>query len=257
MNMQPDLSKRSLKLVQGIQHALDDDKLILDYQPIMDLKNPDKPIFMMSCRMQTDRGQLLAYSSLRTLTAASDLDLKLDRWLTLKGLKITKALRKSDPGASIFIPLSGASLTSGDFPKWLARQQDLHDFPGTGMVLGFRLSQLSQDIRAAHQCITELHELNIRVSLRHFSDKLAALKVLKLLQAEYVEIPSRLLQADTKTIATILEVCKKLGVTVVLCDITTADEINLDWSHGVNMLMGDYIQPPMDDTKFHFPPTLS
>ncbi len=255
--MQHELSKRSLRLVQGIQQALDEDKFILDYQPIMDLKNPDKPVFMMTCRMRTDSGQLLGFSSLRTLTDAADLDLKLDRWLTLKGLKTTQVLRKSDPGASIFIPLSGATLTTGDFPQWLARQQDLHDFPGTGMVLGFRLSQLSQDIRAAHQCINELHKLNIRILLQRFSDNPAALKVLKLLRAEYIEIPSRLLQTETKIITSILDMCKKLGVSVVLSDINSADEINLDWSNGANMLMGDYIHPPMDDTKFHFPPTLS
>lgn len=254
--MQQDLSKRNLRLIQGIQQALEEDKLVLDYQPVMDLKNPDKPIFMLSCRMQDTSGRLLAHGTLRQLTAAAELDLKLDRWLVLKGLKNIKKLRRSDPGASIFIPLSGASLASRGFSNWLSIQQDLHDFPGGGMILSFRLSELSRDIHAAHECISEVHKLNIRVSLRKFSDNPAALKVLQLLRAEYIEIPPRLLLADKIIIDRILYICHKLGVGVVLCDINTANEVSLEWSTGASMLMGNYIQPPTNDMKFHFPVTL-
>ncbi len=255
--MQRELTKKVRQLAYSIQKTLDEDNFILDYQPVMDLKNPDKPIFMLTCRMQTDSGQLLAYRSLRQLTAEVELDLQLDRYLALKGLNGIKKLRQSDPGSSIFIPVSVASFTSEEFPKWLARQLELHDFPGNGMIIACRLSALSRDIRAAHRCINELQQLNIRISIQRFSNNPLALKVLHLLQTEYIEIPPRLLQAETQVVRNILDACSKHNTSVVLCDIKAADKVNLDWSIGANMLMGSYIQPPKDNMKYHFPPTLT
>lgn len=256
--MQDDMTKRNLQLIQVIQHALEEDELILDYQPVMDLGTPDKPAFMLSCRIKTHSGQLITYRNLRQLSSASGLDVKLDRWLTIKGLKSVKKLRKSDPGAQLFIPLSGASVVSSEFPKWLARQLELQDFPGTGMIISFRLSDISKDIKAALQCIKELHELNIRISLQRFSDNPAALKLLTVLRAHYIEIPPRMFQADKSVIENTLKVCVKLGVSIVLCGINAADEVSLDWSKGESMMLfGNYLQPPMENMEFRFPHTLS
>ena len=258
MQMQNEMTKRNLQLVQAIQQALEEDKLILDYQPVMYLETPDKPVFMLSCRMRTHSGQLIAYRSLRQLSAMSDLNAKLDRWLTIKGLKKIKKLRKSDPGAQLFVPLSADSVVSDDFPKWLERQLELQDFPGAGLILSFRVSDISKDIKSAIQCIKELHELNIRISLQRFSDNPAALKLLSVVRAHYIEVPPSMLRADKNIIEKTLKFCAKLGVNIVLCGINAADEVSLDWSNGENMMLsGNYLQPPLDNMEFHFPHTLS
>jgi len=244
---------RTATLVRKIQLALDGSGFLLRYQPILDLKSPESHIFNLILRMRGTDGQLLPYSSLRALAGTAHLELKIDRWLATRALRDLKLMRKSQSSSLMFVPQTIAALRDHGYPKWLARQFEINETTGSGLVLSFRLSEISKDIKAAYRNIRELHEIGIQTSLNHFSEKPAAFKVLKLLGSSYIEVNPKLLKANKRMINLIIDCAHDLNVKILLSEVNKEDSIDLNWSAGADLLQGNYIKPPLENMNFNFP----
>ena len=246
-------SEQNIQLIRGIQRALDENLFHVTYNPILDTANPDTPAFLISANLKNNKGRMVPYRTVRKLATGANLEFKLDRWLVRKAQDDLKTLHRARPNAQLFVPQTAAALEAADYASWLARQQKLNETTGKGLVLSFRLSEVSKNAKSALKLFRDLDVLNISICLSRFPDHPAAFKILKLFDTDYVEISSKLIKADHGTIDRMVSRIHECGNKILISGIEELDSIDLYWSEGADLLSGTYIHPATDNLTFEFP----
>lgn len=249
-------SEQNIKLLKLMKQALEKDLLIPSYKPLLDLRAPTRKVFQLSCNLQTSTGQLIPYTSLERLGRLTGTNSELDRWLIAKGLETLKALHHDQLEGILMIPQSGEPLKNPEYPRWLERQQELADVSSQGLVIAFRLSRISRDLKNAHHCLSGLHKLEIETMISGFTEHPAALKILRALKSRYISVSASLQKGEKGVIEHRIQACHQLGVRILLPEINSPEDINLHWSAGVDLLAGNYIHAETKDIHYSFPPTI-
>ena len=254
MTEQP--SQQNIKLLKMMKEALDHELLLPSYLPLLEVRAPTRRNFMLGCDLKTTTGQLISYAKLHRLARTTGTNRELDRWLVKTGFKTLKQLHGIQPEARLVIPQSGAALVNAEYSQWLDRQKELADVSTRGLVIAFRLSQISKNLQEAHRCMTQLHRAGIHTMIEGFSDHPAALKILRAMNSRYISLAESLRKAQDGVVEHRIQECRKLGTKILLPDIHSAGDVNLRWATGVDLLAGDYIHPPLRDIDFSFPPVI-
>ena len=249
--------KQNIKLLKMMKEAFDQERLRPSYRPVLDVRNPGRKSFILGCDLETTTGKIIPYSKLHRLARMTDTSRELDRWLIQHGLQALRELHRQQSDARLFIPQSGAALANREYPRWLERQKALADTSSQGLIVAFRLSQISRDLHQAHHCIQALHHAQVETMIEGFSDHPAALKVLRAMNSRYVSLSSALQEGEDGIIEHRMQECHRLGAKILLPDIHSAEAVNLNWAGGADLLAGDYIQPARPTLDFSFSPAVA
>ena len=177
---------------------------------------------------------------------------ELDEWILERGLNILKQRRESGRRTRIFVHQSAPSAMNVDMPAWLLGRLRARQMVGSGLVIDYSLPDLSQDLKVAQQNIRTLREMDVEVSLSRFPEKDAAFKVLRFLQANYINIAPRLLKADRHVISNVIRQAHEAAAKVIVSNIDDPRSIDLHWSSGADFLQGNFIQRPLENMDYDF-----
>lgn len=249
-------SEQNIKLLKLMKQALEKDLLLPSFKPLLDVRFPTRKVFQLGCDLQTSTGQLIPYSSLERLGRLTRTSAELDRWIISKGLETLKELHRDQPEGILVVPQSVSALKNSEYASWLDRQRQLADVSTQGLVIAFRLSQISRDIKESHRCISQLHKMEIETMISGFTSHPAALKILRALQSSYISASESLQKGEKGVIEHRIQACHQLGVRILLPEINSPADVNLHWSAGADLLAGNYIQPDTRDIHFSFPPVI-
>lgn len=247
--------EQNIKLMRLMKQALDNDLLVPEFHPLLQTHFPTRKTCLLHCHLKTASGQLIPYNSLQKLAGMADMSAAMDRWMVKTGLQTLKRMHLEQPEANIIVPQSLASLQNPEYPRWLDRQSNLEDVSTRGLVISFRLSHVAKDLKRSRECIAALHRTDINTMIDSFTEHPAAIKILKVMGSRYMSASPKLLNAEDDAIKRVINVCHRRSILVVLPGINRAEDINLCWSFGADLLEGTYIHPPMPDTSFKFSKT--
>jgi len=254
--MSKPLPEQNIRLLKLMKQALEQDLLRPSYKPLLQVRFPTRKSFQLGCDLQTGTGQLIPHSSLEKLARLTQTSGELDRWLLEQGLEALKRLHREEAESLLVIPQSATALSDPEYPRRLERQKELRELSFQGLVIAFRLSAISKDLKQAHHCFSELHEMGVETMIEGFNHHPAALKILRALGSRYVSVSESLQKGEDGVVEHRIKACHRLGVRILLPEINGPDEVNLHWSAGADLLAGNYIQPPTRDIDFRFPPVI-
>jgi EAL domain-containing protein (putative c-di-GMP-specific phosphodiesterase class I) len=236
----------------ALRTCLADGSFSIAYQPLLDLQSRGSESYEMILRVPTPEGDLLLERDYREVAEQTGLSGDIDRWLLERAIDILHQRRASGNQTHLFLRQSSASVTDADLPAWLLGRLRAVGTVGTGLVLDFRLSDLSSDIRGAQKIIAALREFDVEVCLSRFPEKDAAFKVLRFVGANYISVAPRLLKAERDIIGRMIEVTHKVGAKVIVPNIDDPRAIDLHWSSGADFLQGNFIQRPLESMDYDF-----
>ncbi len=248
--------QRNIRIVKLLGQAISENRLVPSYRPLLEVRTPSRLNFMFGCELEIEKDQLVRYTSLERLGRGTGVNSELDRWMIQHGLEALKNLHGRQPEARLVIPQSLDSLANPEYPRWLERQKSLLNASTQGLVIAFRLSQITHDLVQAHRCFAALRELDIETMIEGFSEHPTALKVLRAMNADHVAASRSLQLADDGVVEHRLKEFRQLGTGILLPEIHAPTDVNPAWSCGAHLLGGDYIHPVRHDTDFVFPATI-
>ena len=235
-----------------IRECLSTDGFVLRYQPLLDLESRGSESYDIQLDMPLGPEQLLDEDEVRGSAEKAGLSGELDRWLLDQAIKILMQRQQSGRQTRLFVRQSASSLLDPNHPAWLLGRLRTTQVVGTGLVLDFRLSDLSRDIKAAKNTIAALREFDVQVALSRFPEKHAAFQALRFVDARYIKVSPRLLQADPQVISGMVDQAHKAGAKIVLSHVDDPRAIDLHWSTGADYLQGDLIQPHSGHMDYDF-----
>ena len=239
-------------LAQRVQRALRQDGFIIQYQPMLDLQTRGSETYEIVLRLSNAQGDLIGGAPLLEAAADAGVGEELDRWLLERAIDILKQRRESGRRTRIFVHQSGRTALNLDVPAWLIGRLRAKQVVGTGLVVDFCLSDLSQDLKVAQQMIRALRDMDVEVSLSRFPEKEAAFKVLRFLGARYINIAPRLLKADRAVISSVIQQAHDASALVIVSNVDDPRSIDLHWSSGADFLQGNFIQRPLENMDYDF-----
>ena len=239
-------------LAQRVKAALRDDAFIIQYQPMLDLQMRGSETYEVVLRVENAQGDLVGDRMLQEAAEKAGSCEELDRWILERAVNILKQRRDSGRRTRIFVHQSSHSALNVDMPAWLMGRLRTKQMVGTGLVIDFRLPDLSQDLKTAQQIIRSLREMDVEVSLSRFPEKDAAFKVLRYLQARYINITPRLLKADRHVISSVIRQAHDTSAKVIVSNVDDPRSIDLHWSSGADFLQGNFIQRPLENMDYDF-----
>ncbi len=239
-------------LARRIKAALHEDGFIIQYQPLLDLQMRGSETYEIVVRLENARGDLIGDRPLLEAAQSAGVGVELDQWILERALNILKQRRDSGRRTRVFVHQSGLSALDSNMPAWLLGRLRAKQMVGTGLVMDFRLPDLSRDLKAAQHNISILRDMDVEVSLSRFPEKDAAFKVLRFLQAQYVNIAPRLLKADRQTISSVIRQAHEASAKVIVSNVDDPRSIDLHWSSGADFLQGNFIQRPLENMDYDF-----
>ncbi|MCB1772111.1 MAG: EAL domain-containing protein [Gammaproteobacteria bacterium] len=235
-----------------VKQALLNNSFITLYQPLLDLQTRGSENYEIVLRLENSEGDLIGGRVLIDAADAAGVGEELDHWTLDRAIDILKQRRESGRRTRIFVHQSIHTALNTNMPAWLIGRLRAKQVVGTGLVIDFSLSDLSQDLKTAKANITALREMDVEVSLSRFPEKDAAFKVLNFLSAGYINIAPRLLKADRSVISAVIRQAHEANAKVIVSNIDDPRSIDLHWSSGADFLQGNFIQRPLENMEYDF-----
>lgn len=165
-----------------IRDALDNDRMMLYWQPIVDLRTGETVQRELLLRMRDEGGTIITPGVFLPVAERYGLISEIDRWV------IRRAVRLAADGTPVEFNLSAASIGDPDILRELALEIE-----ATGADPGLLVVEVTEtammDQTAAGQAFAEqLRAMGCRLALDDFGTGFASLSYLKYLHAEHLKI---------------------------------------------------------------------
>ncbi len=243
-----------------IKDALREDRLVLHYQPVVNINTGKATHYEALLRLCDGDGPPIPASEFISSAERFGLMPQIDRWVLERVLKVL-----AGPGrARIFINISGASLCDESLLDFIVERVRAAALPPGRLAFEITESAAVTDLLRAQEWVAKLKELGCLFALDDFGIGFSSFSYLRSLSADYVKI-DRSFVADLDTnptnralVRAVKSVANTLGKEVIAEGVETGRLENALRELGVELaqgyLWGQAQSAPPEDEKF-FPAT--
>ena len=241
-----------MSLVSQIHAALDNDRFVLYYQPIVKLGNTSKKeIFEIFIRMLGDDNQILAADTFVASAERYNLTAEIDRWVIRQTFSyLAKQNEKDKREKLLFINLSGTSLNDESFLSFVENELDSKITDPSCICFEVTETAAIANIKQAQKFIRAIKSLGCHFALDDFGSGLSSFAYLKDLEVDYLKIDGSFVRdmannnKDRSIVEAISQVGRSMGMKTIAEFIEDKNTISLLEEMGVEYGQGFAIEAP-------------
>lgn len=248
-------TKETAKMVQ---HALDQGRFRLLFQPILSLRGSDREHYEVLLRIIDENGNGISPDEFLGVAAKFDMTTKIDRWVILESIKVLSKHRKEGHSTRIIINLSRESVKDASLPPWLGVAFKAAKLPPDAIVFQFSEVVANDHLNVAKAFTEQVTALGAECCISHFGCALNPFNALELLKAQYIKVDgsfTRELQSASGEPAALNELVAQLHehekITIVPF-VENASVLSKLWQSGVHYIQGYYLQGPAESMDYDF-----
>ena len=258
---------------QRLRDAMEQDKFILHYQPILKLKLVDLNClppedgaiwkkyvedrnndlhYEILLRMKDDRGGLFYPDSFIPTAERFNLMCDVDMWVLNKALSVLADIQKDRANVSFSINLSGHTLNADDSLDKIKVLLEKYEVDPQTLIFEVTETCAIANFESASQFIDEMKWLGCRFSLDDFGSGFCSFSQLKCLPADYVKIDGQFVQdmargsIDRAIVTAMNDVAHSLGRYTVAEYVESPEILRLLKVCGIDHVQGNYVSVPRD-----------
>jgi len=240
------LSRQEMALASYLTQAIQEDRLLLAYQPIVSAKDGRIRHYEALLRIRSDDGQISSAGALIPIAERMGIIDAIDQFTLIHTVE---ALRSND---TISLALNISNLTTYN-EKWLRQFNDLltetpHIAPR--LVVEITETAAQMDLQSAAHFVAEIQSLGCLVALDDFGSGYTSFRQLKTLSVDIVKIDGSFVKdlvenADNRFfVKTLLDFTNGFGLQSVAEFVENGEVAKLLMELGVDMLQGYYFGRP-------------
>ncbi|NJD35688.1 MAG: EAL domain-containing protein [Betaproteobacteria bacterium] len=247
------LAKRALE--SDLQQALENQELVLHYQPILEL--PHQRLARVEALIRWNHPEHGLIGPEVFLQAAEDSGLinPIGCWIITEVCRQINAWLQEGRKFAVSINVSSRQVPNGIPADWL--RDTLARFNVHPGSLSFEISEsaLIKDVPAVSQWLRDIDEMQIRVAIDDFGSGPASLSSLRQHRLHQIKIDKSLVlgmsdDARTRTLVkSIVEIGQNMGLGVTAEGVEDADTLEALQSIGCGFAQGMHLAPPMPPEK--------
>ncbi|HEY2161783.1 MAG TPA: EAL domain-containing protein [Solirubrobacteraceae bacterium] len=235
---------------ERIRDALEHDRFVLYYQPILDLRSEEISHGELLLRMQNGRGDVIAPDAFLPVAERQGLIHHVDRWVVQHGIELIANSRYA-PLAPVGINVSGDSVASD--PNLLGvieRELQRTEVDPACFIFEITETAAIANMPEASRFASALRGLGCSLALDDFGTGFGSFYYLKHLPVGYLKLDGEFIQnlpqseVDEHVVRAIVGVAQALGIKTVAESVTNAETIRLLQKHGVDYAQGFHVGRP-------------
>lgn len=233
-----------------VRKAIADNRLKLAYQSIASLEGDSRQHFDVLLRMIDEGGNEQHASEFIRAAEKGGLMCDIDRWVTVRALKMQAKRDGAQQASSLFVKLSEDTLKdSENFVLWLQERLKTRPLRPGEIVFEAQERVLQNHIRKAKLLTKSLNDLGAQVAIEHFGIGSNSAQMLEHIPAQFVKFHQSFardfgIKETQKHMASLMEVAKQRHIKVIVSHIEDANVMARLWQMGVNFIQGYHVQEP-------------
>jgi len=244
-------ARRRLQLENALRHAIDNDELVVFYQPKVNLSdNAATGIEALVRWNHPDQG-IIAPDEFIPIAEETGLIIQLGKQVIEKACAQFKQWQDNNlPINNISINVSARQFKEQDLVSLLQQVLEQHELNASHIELELTESTLLKNEDQAELKLNQLHDMGIKISIDDFGTGYASLSYLKRLPIDILKIDKSFTDGivhDSDDIAIVNAICglaSGLGLELVAEGIETAEQLKRIKDLGVDYGQGYYWSPP-------------
>jgi diguanylate cyclase (GGDEF)-like protein len=208
----------NLGLIAELRHAIDEDQLVLHYQPKAATADGRIEAVETLLRWQHPVHGLMYPDSFLPLAEPTDLIDRITDWVLRHALSELEALGDDAAELSLAVNVSARNLARNDFAEWVVGVLGEHDVPPERLIIEITETALLTDPARAAGVLTKLAAAGVQVSLDDFGRGQTSLGYLSALPIHELKIDKSFVldMADNTAHAAIVRSVVELGHNLAL-----------------------------------------
>lgn len=174
--------------VKRIRDAIDGDRFVTYYQPLMSLHGEPTEMYDAYLRMQGEHGDLVQPLTFLQIAEEHGLLWEIDRWVVGRAIADIGARLKAGHRTTLLVRITEASLHDDSLLQHIQAQLAKHGADGSLLVLQLTESKVSTHIKAAQAFQQQVGKLGVRIALEQFGSGLNSYQLLNHFDADLVKI---------------------------------------------------------------------
>lgn len=247
-----------LQLNALIDHALENDKFKLVFQPLVSLKGDSRENYAVLLRLMDKDGNEIFPEHFLSSAEQGDQMNQIDRWVVQNAIKTLSKHRVDNRRVNFFITLSAAAVEDDQFLLWIC--DNLRDHKAKGAWLTFQFHE--EDVRAhtqnSRRLMEGLKKIGCQIAIDRFGKLPKYETLLKHLPLDFAKIDQSFavnLATDQEKQDGMNEITKKIqeyDIKSVAVGVDDANSLAVLWTIGVSYIQGYYLQEPSENIDYDF-----
>jgi diguanylate cyclase (GGDEF)-like protein/PAS domain S-box-containing protein len=244
--------------VGRIREALQEDRFVLHYQPIVNLQGEHVEMYETFLRMTTVMGELVPPLSFFQIAEDHGLLPEIDGWVIRRAIAVIAERLAAGNRTSLLVKLSQATLQDRAVLDVIAEAIAQAGIPGELLVFSVPEAKVFTLLRAAQEFQAAVSELGCRVCLEQFGSGLNSTQLLAHFPVDIIKIDRGFMkdlgssaenQARVRQIATM---ARSSGMQTIADFVQDAGSITFLFGSGVDYVQGQFMAPVTPTMNYEF-----
>ncbi len=246
---------------QKIEDALDDDRFLLYFQPIMNIEEQSISHYEVLLRMQDAEGNIHSPAIFIEVAEQTGLIHRIDHYVLEKGIIKLAELTQENRNLTLSLNLSAHAMVDNELIPLLKHLLHTHNANPNQLLFELTETAAVGDITQARHLMNEMQELGCRFSIDDFGSGFASFRYLRELPVDMVKIDGMFITHITENnddrlfVEALVTVAQGMGKKTIAEFVENAETLALLKELHVDYAQGYYIgkpQPKLLDTPPKF-----
>ncbi len=239
-----------LEWAERIRAALDEDRLVLHAQPVVETATGITTQHELLVRMVDPRGDLIPPGSFLPVAERFGLIREIDRWVVTRAIRMLGEHRAQGHRPVVEINLSAHSLGDAQLALHIGRELRAAGVEATQLIFEVTETTAIGNIAAARTFAERLGELGCRFALDDFGAGFGSFYYLKHLPFDFIKIDGEFVRncasdpTDRLVIRAVVELAQGMGKRTIAEFVGTEQTYTILRELGVDYAQGFYLGPP-------------
>ncbi|QDH70424.1 EAL domain-containing response regulator [Marilutibacter alkalisoli] len=244
--------------VKRIRDAIDNDRFIMHFQPLIGLHGAPDEIYEAYLRLLNEHGELVQPMTFLQIAEEHGLLWEIDRWVAGHAISVLGERRKAGHDTTLLIKITEVSLQDDSLLKHIGEQLARHGVEGRQLVVQLPESKVFTHLRAAQTFQIEAGKLGVRVGLEQFGSGLNSFQLLNHFNAGLVKLDRGFMDdlqnnADNQErIREIASKAREAGRLTIAEFVQDASSMTILFGAGLDYAQGQFLAAPGPEMNYEF-----
>jgi predicted signal transduction protein with EAL and GGDEF domain len=245
--------QHDLSLQSKLKRAVEENGLVLHFQPKMDLRSG--AIISSEALSRWDHPELGRVPPSIFIRAAETAGWMpgLTRWLLHSCLRQWQGM---DDAVSVGVNLSAQDLVERDLPELVSQALATWDMPASRLILEVTETAAMESDAALEDNLRALRQIGVHLSIDDFGTGYSSLARLKILPVDEIKIDVSFVRdmahsaQDERIVRSVIDLAHNLGISVVAEGVENRETLDQLAAMGCDIAQGYIISPPLNAEEF-------
>jgi len=244
--------------VAHLRDALDNDRFLLHYQPVISLQGGTRPMYEAYIRLDVGAGEMVPPLSFQQIAEEHGLLWEIDRWVVGRAIRVIAEQQQAGQDVTLLVKITQASLADDTLARFVGERLAAAGVPGERLILQLPEAKVFTHLRAAQEFAAAITASGCKVGLEQFGIGLDSFQLLSHFDPAYLKLDRSFTEdlpknpGNQQRMAEIAEKARSLGICSIAEFVQDAASMSILFSAGIDYVEGNFLAPAGPEMNYEF-----